>query len=79
MKYINNAIPLICILLISTSVQSQELEEITVTARKLEENLQDVPIAITAFTSDQIAERGLGDVFDVSKHIKKHRASFLIY
>ena len=66
MKYINNAIPLICILLISTSVQSQELEEITVTARKLEENLQDVPIAITAFTSDQIAERGLGDVFDVS-------------
>ncbi|HTU65290.1 MAG TPA: TonB-dependent receptor [Steroidobacteraceae bacterium] len=33
------------------------LEEITVTARKVAENLQDTPIAITAFTGDALADR----------------------
>ena len=34
--------------------QSIALEEIVVTARKREENLQDIPIAITAFSADDI-------------------------
>ena len=33
------------------------LEEIIVTARKVEENLQDTPIAITAFSGDALVER----------------------
>jgi len=33
------------------------LEEITVTARKVSENLQDTPIAITALTGDALADR----------------------
>lgn len=33
------------------------LGEVTVTARKVEENLQDTPIAITAFTGDALIER----------------------
>ncbi len=57
----------ICILLIAPGTQSQELEEIVVSARKVDENLQDVPIAVTAFTSGQLVERGLDDVFDVSR------------
>ena len=31
----------------------QELEEIVVTAQKREQNLQEVPISITAITGDQ--------------------------
>jgi len=33
------------------------LGEVTVTARKVEENLQDTPIAITAFSGDALVER----------------------
>lgn len=54
-------------LLVSGNSIAQELEEIVVTARKVQENLQDVPIAVTAFTSDQIVERGLQDVFDIAQ------------
>ena len=35
------------------------LEEIVVTARKREESLQDIPIAITALTTEQLALRGI--------------------
>lgn len=48
------------------SAIAQELEEIVVTARKVEENLQEVPVAVTAFTAEQIEEAGLNDLFDVS-------------
>jgi len=46
----------------ATAIQAQEqesfaLEEITVTARKVSENLQDTPIAITALTGDALADR----------------------
>ncbi len=37
--------------------QSQGLEEITVTARKVSENLQDTPISITAITGDALRDR----------------------
>jgi iron complex outermembrane recepter protein len=38
------------------------IEEIIVTAQRREENLQDVPISVSAFGADQIAEKGLTDV-----------------
>ena len=37
--------------------EAHALEEITVTARKVEENLQETPIAITAITGDALQER----------------------
>ena len=43
------------------------IEEVVVTARKRTEGLQDVPVAVTALTSDQIAEFGIQDLSDVSK------------
>jgi iron complex outermembrane receptor protein len=43
------------------------LEEIMVTARKRDENLQDVPISITAFTADSIERRGIESVYDIAK------------
>ncbi len=42
-------------------------EEIVVTARKREESLQDVPLAITAFTEKDIEARGMADLMDTGK------------
>ena len=44
-----------------------EIEEVVVTARKLEEKIQDVPLTISAFTATEIRERGLADVMDISQ------------
>jgi iron complex outermembrane recepter protein len=41
------------------------VDTITVTARKREENLQTVPIAITAFTGESLLERGLTNLMEV--------------
>ena len=38
------------------------IEEITVTATKREANIQDVPIAISAFTGDDLQRRGIQDL-----------------
>lgn len=43
---------------------SLQLEEITVTARKRVENLQEVPISITNFSAEEIFEAGISDVQD---------------
>jgi len=43
------------------------LEEIVVTARKREESLQEVPVAVTALTSEDIANRQLQSIDDVAK------------
>ena len=43
------------------------LEEVVVTARKIEESLQEVPISVTAFTSAELDERGLDDVYKLSQ------------
>ena len=40
------------------------IEEITVTARKRAENLQDVPDSITAFSADTIERSGIEDIRD---------------
>ena len=41
------------------------LEEIVVTARKREENLQDVPVSISVLTGDLIQEAGILDQYDL--------------
>ncbi len=43
------------------------LEEITVTARKVEENLQDVPVAVSAFTGDTLERRQITGTDDIGK------------
>jgi iron complex outermembrane recepter protein len=49
-----------------TSQQSAGLEEIVVTAQKRSENLQNVPIAITAFTAEAMQSRGITDLHGLS-------------
>src|SRR5690348_104572 len=45
----------------------QVLEEIIVTARRREENLQTTPVSVTAVTADMLAERGAVDLQSVSR------------
>ena len=45
------------------------LEEVTVTARRREENLQDVPIAITAFTGAALELRGSTDIGELTQSV----------
>jgi len=42
------------------------IEEIIVTARKREENLQDVPISISPFSADKIEDLGLKSLVDIA-------------
>jgi iron complex outermembrane receptor protein len=42
------------------------LDEIVVTAQKRAENLQDVPVSVTAFTADQLKNQRVGDVLALS-------------
>lgn len=44
-----------------------QLEEITVTARRREENLQDVPLTVTALSAEAIETKGIRDIADVAK------------
>lgn len=43
------------------------LEEVVVTARKVEENLQDVPVAVTALTQDYLQDLGINNLQEISK------------
>ena len=50
------------------SAQAQmSLEEIVVTARKRNESLQEIPVAITAFTAGQMEAIGASNLMDISK------------
>jgi len=55
------------LLVLAPSIEAQPLlEEITVTAQRREQNLQDVPIAISAVTAQAIEDRGLTNVAQIS-------------
>ena len=54
---------------LASSLSAQVLEEVVVTAQKREQNLQDVGIAITAFSGDQLSQLGLGDPEELDMHV----------
>jgi len=55
---------LIALLTYGTAMAATEgvVEEIVVTAQKREQNIQEVPIAISAFTSEALQSKGVGDI-----------------
>ena len=53
--------------LLSSLAAAQQLEEVTVTARKREEKLQDIPASITAITSDRLERESVSHIKDVAK------------
>jgi iron complex outermembrane receptor protein len=50
----------------ATVIADSMLEEVVVTAQKREQNLQDVPISITAFTGEQLHALGVQESFDIA-------------
>ncbi len=54
--------------LAQTATEHDVLEEITVTATKRETSLMETPIAITAFTAEDLARQGLTNVKDLGDH-----------
>ncbi len=61
--------------------QDFALEEIVVTAQKKSENLQDVPIAVQAFSADDIQEAGMNNANDLavmtpSLHVTSNNTPF---
>ncbi|MFT5482614.1 MAG: iron complex outermembrane receptor protein [Halieaceae bacterium] len=55
-------------LLAQTSAAQLMLEEVIVTAQKREQSLQDVPIAVAAYSGAMLEESGIGDVFDLQSN-----------
>lgn len=45
------------------------LETITVTAQKRAQNLQEVPVSVTAFTGDEMAEAVIKDMYDLQTNV----------
>lgn len=45
------------------------LEEILVTAQRRSENIQDIPISLTALSSDDIETRAVGEILDIGNYI----------
>ena len=64
-----SAIAFTSLLMPSRVATAAELEEIIVTARKVEESLQDVPISVQAVSGEQIAEQGLVDLQQLAPYI----------
>ncbi len=50
----------------ATSLADGVLEEVVVTAQKRTQNLQDVPVAVTAFTGEMLRESGVRDMFELA-------------
>lgn len=61
------ALPLLGML--SASPLQAQIEEIVVTAQKREQNLQDVPISVQAFGSEQLEKLGWGDVAKLDEQV----------
>ena len=53
-------------LLAADILQAAALEEIVVTAQKRAENLQDVPITITALSADRLETSGFNNISDLA-------------
>lgn len=46
-----------------------EIEEITVTAQKREENVQEIPVSVTAITGGALEERGVTNITDLTQAV----------
>ncbi|MDG2047277.1 MAG: TonB-dependent receptor [Halioglobus sp.] len=56
----------LCALFSPMTLADGMLEEVVVTAQKRSQNLQDVPVAVSAFTGEQLREAGVRDMFELA-------------
>ena len=52
----------------SPSFAQQNVDEIIVTARKVDESLQDIPVAVTALTRESIENLNISSIEDIARH-----------
>ncbi|MCB1690098.1 MAG: TonB-dependent receptor [Halioglobus sp.] len=55
-----------CLALSGKTQAENTLEEVLVVAQKRTQNLQEVPVSVKAFSGDDLAISGVGDVFDLA-------------
>jgi len=53
----------------ATAADEQAFEEIVVTAQKIEQSLQEVGLSINVLSGDELAERRVEDIGDLSRHL----------
>src|ERR1035437_6602804 len=51
-----------------------EIEEITVTAQKREENIQEIPISVTAVTGVSLEDQGIPSIMELAQSVPNMRA-----
>ena len=56
------------LLIMPPSLFAQDVDEMIVTVRKKEENLQDVPLSVTALSATEIEKKGIADITDVAQY-----------
>ena len=54
--------------LLPAAQEQGHLEEVIVTAQKREQNIQDIPVAVTALSGEQLVEHGITDAFDLQQN-----------
>ena len=54
---------------VAVAQESAGLEEVVVTARKRDESLQEIPVAVSVFGADDILMTDMRDLEDVALHL----------
>ena len=81
MVLLNGSVLAAMLLLDATPIQAAAIEEVIVTARKREESLQDVPIAIQALDATKIERYdadNLSEIADMANNVVIAGGSFII-
>jgi len=68
-RYLPQAIIIAGLLAADTQLALAQLEEVTVTAQRREQSLQDVPVAVTAFDAEALAKSGAATIVDLQRAI----------
>ena len=53
----------------STPLYAAQLEEVIVTAQKRQEDMQTVPVSVSAITADQLTDMGFNDIGDIAAQV----------
>ncbi len=76
---VKNIVKLGIVFMLTTGVvhaQEVKLDTVTVTANKMEENIQDVPQSITVLNAEVIKEKGIKNIGDIIKEIPNMRYEY---
>jgi len=69
LKSLSMPVALAAVVALPIAAHAQVLEEVVVTAQKREQNIQDVGIAITAFSGDQINALGMTNTVEIIQQV----------